>query len=137
MITKVELKSVLRLSVADKLTAKDDSIIDTLIIEATGVFKSYIGNRYDTEALFAATGADRDPALLRYLKSYIAYELYSTTGRTVNDLIVNRYEEAIQWLDGINKGKISPAGWLLLTDTQLQPDPNCYFKSEPKYETNF
>lgn len=106
---------------------------DLAILEETGIsskdnaegasialFKGYLRGRYDVADIFTQwdeQGEDpRDAALVMFLADYMLYVLYaSQPDRLIPENRVDRKDEALNWLKGIQKGEIIP-DFKLLTD---------------------
>ncbi|MGB4774745.1 MAG: phage protein Gp36 family protein [Daejeonella sp.] len=90
--------------------ANDSKIIDALtaaVAEATGYL-----SKYDTTALFAREGEDRDPILMLFMKDLAKWHFCNVSNAGIDlELAKERYDMAIKWLDKVQSGKIVPAGW--------------------------
>ena len=70
----------------------------------------YLRGRYDTEAVFAARGDDRNSKIVTYYCDLALLELAgSLPGRMGLELREKRYKLAIEWLDKVQAGKVIPA----------------------------
>ena len=95
-------------------------------------FKGYLG-RYDVDEIFADNGGQvpdpdtRNASLVMFVVDYFLYILYGgQPDRLIPDIRVRRYEEAVKWLEGIQKGKVSPD--LPTVDTDEETDVNSSFR---------
>lgn len=117
--SKEELITVMPLSLADALTSCEDHIIEQIIRESIAVMTSYLSTYYDTDAIFSATGLERNLTVLKYLKDIIVYELYrSHTHDSANEVATERYSSAMQWLRDLNTGTLSD------NSLPLRPEPD-------------
>jgi len=70
---------------------------------------SYLSNKYDTEAIFAATTTDRSQIIIMRMIDIALYNLFATQpdkmGFEIREL---RYANAIDWLKQVAKGIITP-----------------------------
>lgn len=107
-LTKNELKTVATIEVVDLITKTDDSIVDEIIAESIDLMRSYLYKYFDTDSVFNATGGERKRIVVKYLKDIVIHEIYQRRSRTMNEVAKLRYDEALNWLEQIGKGNISP-----------------------------
>lgn len=94
--------------------------------------KSYLSGRYDVEAIFSATGEERNHFLLMIAIDIALYHLWSKRApRKIPELRAQRYQDAIDWLKAVGEGTMT-------TDlSQLQGDDFFgSFKISSKYQPN-
>ena len=94
--------------------------------------KSYLSGRYDVEAIFSATGEERNHFLLMIAIDIALYHLWSKRApRKIPELRAQRYQDAIDWLKAVGEGTMT-------TDLpQLQGDDFFgSFKISSKYQPN-
>lgn len=78
-------------------------------LTAMDQIKSYLSTRYDTEAIFAAEGDDRNKLLLMYFIDIVLFHLHShLPGRMGIEQRRERYKDALKWLQDVANGSISP-----------------------------
>ena len=71
--------------------------------------------RYNADAIFAATGDDRNPLVLAYTKDIALYHLVQLNNTDVLwDSIKEKYDRAIAYLKRIQKGEVSISSLPLL-----------------------
>jgi len=104
-LTKEELKTVSTTELINKLTANDDSIIDDIIDESISLMKGYLSKYYDVELIFSTTGDNRHKTVLKKLKDIVIYEIYERHTREQNQVAKRRFDEAMLWLENLNKGE--------------------------------
>lgn len=107
-LTKEELKTVVTKEVIDLITNTDDSIVDEIIAESIAIMESFLFRYFDTKLIFLSEGNARSRVVVKFLKDITIYEIYQRRTRTMNEVAQNRYNEAMNWLDQIAKGNISP-----------------------------
>ena len=112
-IEKKDLFSAIREYELDGIVQDDPALIDIAISTAIGEIKPYL-YRYDCEAIFAATGDDREPLLVRFAVDIAIFEIVSIV-RPDQDLENRRalYNRAIAWLKQVRDEKM-PCGLPLL-----------------------
>lgn len=70
---------------------------------------SYLRPRYDLDAIFSATGEERNPAVVMYTVDIALYHLSASVAQRLGtEVRKERYERAIKWLEGVAKGTIVP-----------------------------
>lgn len=136
-LTKIELGTVATLSVIDRLTGSDTALVDEIIEESISLMKGYLSRHYDTEAIFAAQGADRHSTVVKRLKDLVIYEVYERHTRETNAVAARRYAETMKWLETLNSGELG--------DRTLPPRPTppetagttgeTRFGGNPRYES--
>lgn len=77
--------------------------------EAIEEISGYLRPVYDTAAIFAATGNDRNRLIVMYTADIVLYHLTASQPQKMgSEIRKERYERAIKWLDGVQAGKIVP-----------------------------
>ncbi len=85
-------------------TPKLTDAIEAAIAEV----KSYLSN-YDSTAIFAATGDNRNPIVLLYTKDVAVWHYIQLSNPNIEiDIRKSRYETATKWLDKVQSGKVVP-----------------------------
>ena len=108
-LSKSELNTVAPIALVEALADMEDDLVETLILENIDLMKGYFQGRYDAEAIFAKEGDGRDKVVLKYLKDLVLHDLHVRHARGKgNELIRQRYEDALQWLQGVGQGLHSP-----------------------------
>lgn len=98
---------------ADVRTAAELAAIDEI--------SSYLRPKYDTQAVFAATGSDRNHLIVTYTADIALYHMSASLPQKMGaDIRKERYERAIAWLEGIHAGKVVP-DLPVATDTDGNP----------------
>lgn len=118
-LVKEEMKTVMYEYQLDQITEADDSIIETGISVAIEEVRSYItpNNQkswqdgrliYDVDAVFSATGTDRNALLLEYTKVCAEWHIIKLCNADViYDHVKERYDRVIDWLKMLQAGKVS------------------------------
>lgn len=94
--------------------------------------KGYLNQRFDTTAIFAATGDDRNHLVVMYLVDIALYHLYSNLPNRLGlEQRRTRYEDALKWLKDVSNGLVTPP--LPTPDLTIASDPlSCNYGSEPR-----
>lgn len=134
-LSKNELKTVADINLVDKITNTDDTIIDDIIAESISIMSSYMLPRYDAQTVFAKTGDQRHRTVLKYLKDIAIYEVYTRHTRNINEAALTRYENAMRWLEKLNKGEFSAD--LPVLQSGENPPQTLTYGSNNKYSSKF
>lgn len=103
-----ELKTHLRAEQLAAVARDDETIATSAIDGAIAEAKGYL-SAFDTEVIFNKTGADRHPLLLILSKDIAVYHFINLCNvGSQYELRQRRYERAIKWLEGVQKGIIIP-----------------------------
>lgn len=118
-LTKDELKTVAYSYQIAEITEADDDIILQAIATATVEVQGYLRRNnkkewgdgrivYDVDAVFAATGANRDALILQYTKIIALWHLLILCNvDIIYEHVKERYDRAIDFLKKVNKGEIT------------------------------
>lgn len=119
------------------ISRTDTTVLTSAMAAAEGEARGYL-SRYDTATLFTATGTDRDPVLLMYLKDLAAWHFITLANADVDlELRKTRYDDAIAWLKGIQSGKIVYPDWPLPVEETQGDNDLWQVSSRPRRETNY
>jgi hypothetical protein len=117
----------------DVLSQSSEENVDMSESRAIAFFKGYL-TRYDVETIFADIEGTvpapdtRNPALVMFLIDYILYILYGAQpDRLIPDIRVRRRDEAVKWLEQVQKGNTIPD--LPTVDTGDETDINSPVKT--------
>jgi hypothetical protein len=136
-LTVEEMKDVLYSYQADEIAEGDEQIIENGINAAVNEVRAYFTAsnqkqwndgrpKYDIDKIFGATGADRDPFVLRMCKTVAAWNTCELSNvDIIYDKVKERYENVIKTLEkiaGMGDYKNSPT---LTPDLPtIEPDPD-------------
>lgn len=77
--------------------------------EAVEEISGYLRPKYDTNAIFEATGNERNRLIVMYTCDIALYHMAASTPQKMGmEIRKERYERAIKWLEGVQAGKIVP-----------------------------
>ncbi|TZF81810.1 DUF1320 domain-containing protein [Pedobacter sp. BS3] len=120
-LTKEDLFTHIYEGAIDAISDNDVQLLNSAIAAAVSEATGYL-SRFDTNALFAAEGGDRDASLLLFMKDVAKWHFINVANPGVEyEAAKERYQLAIKWLEKIQAGKISPAGWPLPESEQDLP----------------
>jgi hypothetical protein len=107
-LEKTELQTVGVDEIINKIVNSDDKIVTDIIEEDIDLASGYLFQYYDVEAIFNATGDDRNKTLLRHLKGLVIFDIYTRRNKAINEVTKLRYDEAMLWLEKVSTGKLKP-----------------------------
>lgn len=85
--------------------------------EAIEEMSGYLRPVYDTAAIFAATGNDRNRLIVMYTADIALYHLTASQPQKMgSEIRKERYERAVKWLEGVQAGRIVPDLPLTVSD---------------------
>ncbi len=135
-ITIEELKTHLRDETIGAISGSDETLLTMAIKGAEAEMKGYL-RKYDVDAIWEKTGDDRDDLLMIWLKDIAVWHYINISNPGVDFAIrERRYNAAIAWLKGVQKGDIDPA-FPLPKDTETGENENTtpfLIGSNPKRE---
>ncbi len=77
--------------------------------EAIEEISGYLRPVYDTAAIFAATGNNRNRLIVMYTADIALYHLTASQPQKMgSEIRKERYERAVKWLEGVQAGRIVP-----------------------------
>ncbi|MBL0144920.1 MAG: DUF1320 family protein [Chitinophagaceae bacterium] len=136
-LTRSELITHLRTEIVDEVQQEENTAIDAAIAAAISEMRGYI-NMYDVDTILATTGTNREPVLLMYTKDIAVWHFIQLANPNIDmELREKRYDMAINWLRGVQKGTIVP-NLPLPAATENNPYPGkIKFGSNAKRNTHF
>jgi phage gp36-like protein len=115
-VDKSDILESIRENVLDNITTFDDAKFEAAIKFATSLMEGHLNARYDTAAIFNATGNDRNPVILTYCIDIVLYRLHSRINpRKIPKYRKDNYDDAMIWLEGVKGEKVNPPGLPLVT----------------------
>ncbi|SEW02046.1 Protein of unknown function [Chitinophaga sp. YR573] len=95
--------------VMDEISRDDDTIPEDAINAAIEEARGYL-TAYDVDAIFSATGDNRNPVLLLYIKDIAIWHFINLANVAIEmELRSDRYDKAIKWLEKVQSGKTNPS----------------------------
>ena len=106
--------------------------------EAMEEIASYLRPKYDTMAIYAATGEGRSRLIVMYVCDCALYHLASSLPQKMGmDIRKERYERAIKWLQGVQAGTIVPDLPLMLDNNGEPAALPFIYGCQPKLKHNW
>ncbi|GHV31593.1 hypothetical protein FACS1894177_06520 [Bacteroidia bacterium] len=107
-VTIEEIKTHLYGESISAISGSDDTILIAAIDAAISEARGYLAD-FDRNAVFSAEGNARNALLLVFVKDIAVWHYINLCNAgTELELRLNRYERAVAWLKGVQKGDISP-----------------------------
>ncbi|HHT23161.1 MAG TPA: DUF1320 family protein [Bacteroidales bacterium] len=136
-LTTEELTTHLYAENLEAITGGDDAILTAAIDGAVAEAKGYLA-AYDRDTIFSATGSDRSPLLLIFVKDIAVWHFINLSNAGISlELRQHRYDRAVAWLKAVQKGDISPDLPVAKDDTGTQTAGVIKFGSNPKRNQHF
>lgn len=120
---------------SEVISREDNTIPQAAVDGAIAEAKSYL-KKYDITAVFGATGNARNPLLLIFVKDIAVWHFIQLGNPGIDiELREKRYNAAIAWLKGVQRGDISPD--LPAADDETTASGPIQFGSNPKRNQHF
>ena len=104
-----ELKTVIYDYQISEIVEDDSTIAEMAIQAAIEEVKSYLCSRYDVEKTFSAEDEKRNPLILEITKDVALWQIIRLSNPDIiHERVKDRYDRAIDWLDKVARGLISP-----------------------------
>ena len=104
-----ELKTVMYDYQLSEIVEDDSTIAEMAIQAAIEEVKSYLRSRYDVEKTFSAEQSERNPLILEITKDVALWQIIRLSNPDIlHERVKDRYDRAIEWLDKVARGLISP-----------------------------
>lgn len=108
-IDKEDYKVVIGDAAFKVISQADPDTVANAEFEAVEEVSGYLRPVYDTEAIFSATGKDRNRLVVMYTADIALYHLSAALPQKMGtEIRKERYDRAIKWLEGVQAGRIVP-----------------------------
>ncbi len=119
--------------ILDALTRDDNAVVEICEDRAVAQARSYLARRYDCDALFSASGDDRNQLLLMMVIDMAVYHIFCIHNpQKLSQVRKDRYERAIEWLRAVADENISIDGAPLLPEEDRRHSSAFRIASNPK-----
>jgi hypothetical protein len=120
-----------RQAIINQLTDTTSTLLDTAESTAIAVIKDALHSRFDTNAIFATTGANRPAQVVRWGVILVLYYVYQRVAdAVVPQRVLDDYDEVLGILKAISDGKMS-VDLPRLTDDEDKPKSKFRGGSQP------
>ena len=118
-LTTDDYKQLVTADDLDVVQQADATIREQAEKTAVEHVKGYLRGRYNVDAIFSATGENRNAELIEKMIDLVLYNLYSSQpGRMMTEIRVERKKDADKWLLDVQKGTSQPDFPTIDTDTE-------------------
>ncbi len=108
-INTEDYKVVIGDSAFKVISQADPDIVANAEFEAVEEVAGYLRPVYDTDAIFSASGDDRNRLVVMYTADIALYHMSAALPQKMGtEIRKERYDRAIKWLEGVQSGKIVP-----------------------------
>lgn len=91
------------------ISQADPSLVENAEVEAIEEMSGYLRPVYDTDAVFSASGSDRNRLVVMYTADIALYHMSAALPQKMgSEVRKERYDRAIRWLEGVQSGRIVP-----------------------------
>lgn len=105
-ITKADYLYQIKTYKLDQITEATDSVLDVAEDEAIGVIIEMLDGQFDMNLEFGKSGANRNKALLRWVKCLVIYYIYERIpDAMVPERVIKNYDEAMAAMNELSDGK--------------------------------
>jgi len=107
--------------ILDALTRDDDTLVEICEDSAIAEMRGYLSKRYDVDAIFAATGDERNQLILMMAIDIAVYHVFCIHNpQKLSQVRRDRYDRAMEWLKQVAAEKISIDGAPLLPEDERE-----------------
>lgn len=131
-----EIKTHLYSDNVEVITRGDETIVTAAVDAAISEAKGYL-SAFDRDSIFGAVAGERNTLLLTFVKDIAAWHLLNLCNAGSDmKLRQDRYDRAIEWLNAVQKGNVSPDLPVIITDG-IQTATSISYGSNEKREQHF
>lgn len=106
--------------------------------EAREEISGYLRPKYDCEAVFTAEGDDRNRLVVMYTCDIALYHMSAAMPQKMgSEIREERYKRAIEWLEGVQAGKIIPDLPLAVDGDGTPTGDSFVYSSQPQLRHNW
>ena len=109
-LTETDLHVQIKSERLDQLVDNDPSVLDDAEASAIAMVRDALFGRFDTDAVFATTGANRPAQVVRWIRAIMLYDLAGRLPeKMVSQRLVKNYDDTLATLTDIEDGKKNTA----------------------------
>ena len=132
-ITPSDYDASIHTEILDAVTRSDASIIEICEDRAIIQMKGFLQSRYDCDAIFSATGEDRNQLILMMAIDIALYHIFCAHNpQKLSKMREDRYNRAMEWLKAVSESKLSIADAPLLPEEERSENAVALMSSNPK-----
>ena len=119
--------------ILDALVRDDQSLVEICEDRAIAEMRCYLSKRYDCDAIFSASGSDRNQLILMMVIDIAVYHIFCIHNpQKLSQIRKDRYERAVEWMRAVADEEISIEGVPLLPEDERAAKASLMFKSNRK-----
>ncbi len=124
--------------ILDALLRDDDTLVEIIEDRAIAEMRGYLSRRYDVDAIFGATGDDRNQLILMMALDIAIYHIFCIHNpRKLSQMRKDRYERAIKWLEAVKDEEISIDGAPLRPEEERAASSTFLIRSNRKRTNHY
>ncbi|MDR0612394.1 MAG: DUF1320 domain-containing protein [Dysgonamonadaceae bacterium] len=124
--------------ILDALTREDEAIVEICEDRAVATMRGYLSRRYDVDAIFAATGDERNQLVLMMALDITVYHVFCIHNpQKLSQVRKDRYDRAMEWLKQVADEDISIDGAPLLPEEERANKATFLVRSNPKRTNHY
>ena len=135
-ITLEDYDASIHREILDALLRHDSDVSDSAIVEicedrAIEEMRCYLSKYYDCDAIFSATGSDRNPLILMMAVDIAVYHIFCQHNPyKMSEIRKERYNRAVEWLKAVAAANITIDGAPRLPEEELHANSPWQIESE-------
>ena len=119
--------------ILDALVRDDETLVEICEDRAIAEMRGYLSKRYDCNAIFSATGDERNQLILMMVIDIAVYHIFCIHNpQKLSQVRKDRYERAVEWMKAVANEEVSIDGAPLLPEEDRARKAALMFKSNPK-----
>lgn len=119
--------------ILDALVRDDQSLVEICEDRAIAEMRCYLSKRYDCDAIFSASGEDRNQLILMMVIDIAVYHIFCIHNpQKLSQIRKDRYERAVEWMRAVTDEEISIEGVPMLPEDERASKASLMFKSNRK-----
>ena len=119
--------------ILDALVRDDQSLVEICEDRAIAEMRCYLSKRYDCDAIFSASGPDRNQLILMMVIDIAVYHIFCIHNpQKLSQIRKDRYERAVEWMRAVADEEISIEGVPMLPEDERASKASLMFKSNRK-----
>ena len=116
--------------ILDALVRDDQSLVEICEDRAIAEMRCYLSKRYDCDAIFSASGEDRNQLILMMVIDIAVYHIFCIHNpQKLSQIRKDRYERAVEWMRAVADEEISIEGVPMLPEDERASKASLMFKS--------
>jgi phage gp36-like protein len=129
----IPLDLLVRITGGTAPSTPNTDVLDQAEEDAIEYLKGYLHARYDVAAIFAATGDDRNPIIVKYTVDVALFYIYHRMPTDqVPEMRAYAYEAAEKWLVRVQKQQVNPPDLPVVASPEGDAKEYVQFGSNPR-----